>query len=270
MTKAACTVVGGFTDTIGEQLTLAERRHRSSWSVQPTPQVVVVAAAQFNGVSCPSAVACAAVGLFGGPWTGSSFGLWNGSRWSAQPLPANTGVSLTGVSCPTATACIAVGTGQELAEAWDGSSWTIQNTPDPTDAADISLDGVSCATASACTAVGFYYQPSSAQTVTLAEAWNGSSWTIQNTPNSAGNNVLNSVSCTSETACTAVGYRSPPSGPMEALVERWEGTSWTIQNTPSPSGGASRLTAVSCTTATACTAVGGLQTLAPLLVERYS
>ena len=41
-----------------------------------------------------------------------------------------------------------------LAEVWDGSTWTVQSTPNPTGATSGSLYGVSCTSATACTAVG--------------------------------------------------------------------------------------------------------------------
>jgi hypothetical protein len=47
-------------------------------------------------------------------------------------------------------------------------------------------------------------------TLTLAEVWNGTSWAIQGTPNKAGysDSALAGVSCTSVSACTAVGAYS--------------------------------------------------------------
>jgi hypothetical protein len=57
------------------------------------------------------------------------------------------------------------------------------------------------------------------------------------------------VSCTSSTACTAVG-----SGFYDgALAERWDGSRWSPQTVGDSSGA---LTSVSCSTATRCTAVG--------------
>ena len=42
---------------------------------------------------------------------------------------------------------------------------------------------------------------------TLIETWNGTAWTISSSPNTSAtqNNFLNGVSCTSPTACVAVG-----------------------------------------------------------------
>jgi hypothetical protein len=87
---------------------------------------------------------------------------------------------------------------------------------------------------------------------TLAEAWNGSTWTMQAAPNPSGsqNAVLREVSCTSAAACTAVGESSG-----RTLAERWNGANWTIQSTPNPAG-LPALSGVSCTSSTSCTAVG--------------
>jgi hypothetical protein len=54
-----------------------------------------------------------------------------------------------------------------LAERWNGSSWAIQSTPNPTGARSNILYGVSCPSTTACTAVGDY--KSSRLIKTLAE-----------------------------------------------------------------------------------------------------
>jgi hypothetical protein len=169
--------------------------------------------------------------------------------------------SLKGVSCASATACSAVGngygTGLTLAERWNGASWAVQATPNPTGATFATLSAVSCPSERACTAVGSYTS-STGQTMPLAERFNGTSWEIQATPTPTGatSATLSGVSCTAARACTAVGYAGSASQ-ATMLAERWNGTSWEIQATPTPAGGTdATLSAVSCTTATGCTAVG--------------
>src|SRR6185437_3916022 len=140
-----------------------------------------------------------------------------------------------------------------LAERWNGTSWSIQPTPDQPGGDGSSLLGVSCTSAGACTAVGYYYNPGSNTTSTLAEAWNGTSWAIQPTPRHATTvfQDLDAVSCTSPTACIAVG-----SVGYDTLAELWNGTSWALQPTPGPATLVPRLAAgVSCTSASTCTAV---------------
>ena len=110
--------------------------------------------------------------------------------------------------------------GVALVERWNGTKWAIQKTPNPVGASSIFLFGVSCTSASACTAVGYYYNGTTY--VTLAERWNGTKWSIQQTPNPTGGsgNQLVGVSCASTSACTAAGQYSNGTTTV-TLAERW-------------------------------------------------
>ena len=78
-----------------------------------------------------------------------------------------------------------------------------------------------------------------------------SGWTIQSTPNPTGTNSshLAGVSCTSASACTAVGYYyNSKAGGYAPLAVRWNGSRWTIQGAANAAGaGNSYLDGVSCT-----------------------
>ena len=250
-------------------------------AIQPTPNPASSTTNGLSGVSCASASACTAVGYYD---TASSADLtlaeaWNGTSWAIQPTPLPAGATssrLSGVSCASASACTAVGYyatassgGLTLAETWNGTSWTIQPTPNPAGATGSDLFSVSCASASACTAVGRYVSGSSGDFLTLAETWNGTSWTIQPTPNPAGATVsdLFSVSCASASACTAVGSGNG------TLAEIWNGARWAIQPTSLPAGASGgELLSVSCASVSACTAVGFTQgsTGQPTLAEAWN
>jgi len=183
--------------------------------------------------------------------------------WSIQRPPARasaTNSMLHGVSCPSSDACIAVGgpddhPGKMLAERWDGSRWTIQRTTKPAGSILSFLDGVSCVSERSCTAVGFVVDRNGADAV-LTVRWNGSSWSMTRVAKPAGSieSLLDAVSCTSETACTAVGGSEDRSGVWFTLVERWNGSRWSVQ--PTPRFQYSELLGVSCGSARACTAVG--------------
>ena len=189
------------------------------------------------------------------------------ATWSIQSAPTPTGAmssDLSGVTCTTAAACVAVGEYVDssgvkvaLAEAWNGTAWSIKPTPNAAGAASSTLSGVSCTATAACTAVGYYVNASGVDE-TLVERWNGTAWLIQASANPTGGGVLSAVSCNAGT-CTAVGH----SGQNAPLAERWSGSVWLIQPTASPSVGGS-LSGVSCTAASACSAVGqsGKATLA--------
>lgn len=192
---------------------------------------------------------------------GSAWGL----QWTTLPqVPSTTNLIAASNSC-TVGQCLNVGKynlngGPAFAMSWTNSDWSFggpEATPNPAGATASQLDGVSCASYPTCTAVGQYTNGSGTK-LSLAMRWNGSTWTIQTTPNPAGATIshLNSVSCTASNACTAVGDATV-SGVQQALAMRWNGTTWAIQTTPTPVGAtASQLDDVYCTSATACTAVG--------------
>ena len=265
---SACTAVGFSNTSNGISVTLAERWNGSAWTIQHTPGPSGVIGRNLAAVSCTSASACIAVGNYEvkGHIQLTLAESWNGTAWSVQTTPNPSGAEasfLDGVSCTSASACTAVGyyvnsTGAQvtLAETWNGTAWSVQTTPNPSDAVGGSgLSAVSCTSASACTAVGDYFTSSSQ--LTLAESWNGTAWTIQTTPSPDGGGFLNGVSCTSTSACFAVGSYYTTSGAPLTLSERWNGTVWAVKTTPNPSGaGGGSLNGVSCTSASACVAAG--------------
>lgn len=84
-------------------------------------------------------------------------------------------------------------------------------------------------------------------------------WILQSTPDPAGGQLdeLTAVSCSSTTACTAVGSEQTSSGQSLALAERWNGSAWALQTAANPPGDtAVILRAVSCPSAAYCVAVG--------------
>ncbi|MGO9973861.1 MAG: hypothetical protein ACLP01_13860 [Solirubrobacteraceae bacterium] len=212
-----------------------------------------------------------ALALVGGLFSAMS-AVANTARWSIQPAPSPSGaqgISLMGVSCSSPAACIAVGyyqpAGTEqltltLAERWDGSSWSILPTPNPS-ALYSALDGVSCISATNCVAVGKACSDSCIGWETLVERWDGSAWTVETSPDDdlANDNLnqLASVSCSSADACTAVGDATgniSMNFTPSTLTLRFDGAGWSLQ-TP-PSIGAEELAGVSCPTDADCTAVG--------------
>jgi hypothetical protein len=194
---------------------------------------------------------------------------WSGgASWAIQPALPPTGASsgvLYGVSCPSTNACMAVGEYQitstsqnmPLAEAWNGSAWapTSQQPQIPGTANDTTLRAVWCFAGSSCTAVGDYTVRTGG-TSTLAESWNGTTWTDLQAPNPTDSsfNGFANVSCNPSAAgppgtpCEIVG--NSENGP---LIESWDGMHWTTQTSSSPSA---TLMDVSCTAGNACTAVG--------------
>jgi hypothetical protein len=192
----------------------------TSWSAEPLPAVTD---GSYTGVSCVSASVCETVGSAS---TGGGFAAgWNGTTWTAQAAPAPSGASrtsLTKVSCATANACEAVGnsTAGAYSDVWNGTAWALQTLlPLPSGAHAIAPADVTCTSATACIAVGYSTWTGSPQQ-TLVEAWDGTSWSVQPSPNrGAGNNELDWVSCVTAGSCVAVGSAPDPGGYSTTLVE---------------------------------------------------
>lgn len=272
----ACIAIGWYHLDSGPDSSygdFAERWNGSTWTLQSLASPTGSKSSVLNGVSCSSTTACTAVGFYA-----TTSGLtaphiplaerWNGTKWSVQKIPMPSGSpnsDLSGVECSSATSCTAVGryvsssgtTTNTLIERWNGTTWSVESSPDPTGATGSDLLAVACSSATACTAVGDYF-PSSGEPRTLAERWNGTTWSVKSSPNPTGSTdtQLEAVACSSGNACTAVGSYFSSSDVTEALVERWNGTDWALQSSPHPAGMSSFLGGVACTSSTVCTAVG--------------
>ena len=240
-----------------------------TWSneapVEPSGSVNTV----LSSVSCVSPAFCVAVGSYEtGTWpTGPFFTLaeeWDGTGWSVMATvnPNDVQNGFSGVSCESLDFCLAVGvqrvsTVDTLAEEWDGTSWSLMTTLDPGTTAT-AFGKVSCETEDSsqefCVAVGAEDLSENVQD-TLAEEWDGTSWSLMTTPTPSGRDPgFNGVSCPSPSFCLAVGGVILPSG---AISEEWDGTSWTLQTVPITGGrGVGGLSDVSCVSDTQCTAVG--------------
>ena len=231
------------------------------------------AAARRWRVGVCAVVSCSVLVLFlaGGAARGSSPGRSVLTSASARPA-----LALTGVSCSSSRACTAVGglyptqyldaaPGVPVAERWNGRRWSLQRMPFP--ATGLTELSVSCPSRSECFVVGSIevtlIDPNGGETAALwplVERWSRGRWSIQQTPNlpgaapivpggPPGRGLMSDVSCTSATACTAVG-----SGVKGPLVERWNGREWSIQRSATTVRGG--LQSVSCAAKRACMAIG--------------
>lgn len=255
-TSGVCTAVGGLSGS-GAASPLEARSNGQSWSVQPQndptapPQIE-----ELKDVSCWSATGCIAVGR--GQNTAEA-ALWNGTIWSAQNVPTGESAisSLFGVSCTSATFCTAVGNelgvngpGLAVADRWNGQNWVSESTP-PFGGVLPELWSVSCTSATFCMALGVGHDGP------FAERWNGRAWTIVTIPAPVGAAAwgLGGLSCTSASACTAVGSAGRTAN--KPLVETWNGIGWAAEVIPVPAGTThAALGAVSCVSSTWCVAVG--------------
>ena len=239
--------VGVYYDESFTAHTLTERWDGDSWTVISSPNPGSTGS-QLNAVVVADAGSEAwAVGYF----TDENFiahtlivhwEYWN-SRWIVMPSPdkGNNGSYLQSLTLDGCCGLWAVGyyiddnlVNQTLVEHWDGQSWTI--VPSPNRGTDGSqLNGVTTVSnQTSAWAVGYSGQGNGVQT--LIERWNGSAWTIVDSPNpgTSGNYLQAIAEVRTNGDLWAVGYYYE-SGHPRTLIERWDGSNWDV--VPSPNVG---------------------------------
>lgn len=255
------TCVAGMTGALGSLVLMpgVASAAPTTWSANPTPAPSPTTNV-LNGVSCPGANLCIAVGYY---QTGSTdqtlTEILQSNSWTAVDSPDKGAYdnALNSVSCPTSTFCDAVGyvidkagVANTLVETFDGSSWDVVKSAGSGKFGN-ELNGISCVSSISCEAVG---SSTDAQggTAPLAEQWNGQVWSVVSSADPGGAqapNALNGLSCTSATSCVAAGtYSAEPGGEQLTLIEDWDGASWSQAPSPDPGSSANVLNGVSCTT----------------------
>ena len=242
-----------------------------------------------NGISCTAATTCVAVGQASGS-TGLGETL-SGTAWAAKAV---SGVSdLVSVSCSAAAACSAVAGPRIDRRAMErihvgradsrerhaggdargdllrgrggvhrrrghrgrvpGAARSVQPRP--------LLRGAAPSPSSPAARVGersasISYQ--GGEGVSIAEAWNGTTWKRQGSlnPSGAGSVDVGGLSCVSTTACVLVGtYWNVAAQQNQPLSEVKTSSGWGLVSVPPPSG-LTAFNGVSCTAANSCLAVG--------------
>ena len=249
----------------------------ASHASAPRPNGFLVS--RLDGLSCPSATDCVAVGGGGSPpvSTQTLVEAWDGRAWGVVPTPSPSPSlnDLVSVSCTGPTRCVAAGSAmvgidpETLIESWDGSAWTVVPTPDVPGKINV-LSGVSCAGPTSCVAVGATWDEDVYDFQTLVEQWNGVTWSIAPGTGPVGGGYLSDVSCAGATDCTAIGWDNGGN----ALVLGWNGSSWSVVPAPSVAGSITALYGVTCRSATFCVAVGDsiadATSVASTLVEAWN
>jgi hypothetical protein len=265
----ACVAVGSyFDDSSKAQVPLAAAWSGRAWRVQPTPAPAGTNYSHLDGVSCVRPTFCSAVGtdvLTSDRWI-TLAEIWRGTRWVIQKTPPLTSLkfnSLRSVSCTSSTDCMAAGStnDQALIEHWNGVKWARQHAPRPAGSKSSLLYGVSCVARDWCMAAGYYQSPSNGIQA-FSELWTGRHWSIRPAKRIPGSATqFLGISCTSQLNCTAAGVYGDLESQNDPLAEYWNGKVWTTQPVPHPKEQPdSSLTAVSCSTASACTATGEYMT----------
>ncbi len=185
--------------------------------------------------------------------------------WRTVNLPRHT--SLSGISCMETNWCEAVGGWQNKLEVahWNGRSWSV--TTKLPNRRWSSLSAITCRSSRSCVAVGDLALGRFKPVDPLIERWDGRRWHIESAPKPhprrgyrAVNTRLYGVVCPGRNLCFAVGQGVPfgaGNAPGVPLIERWDGRRWHLMS--GARGAQSPLYSISCTSARACTAVGGYE-----------
>ena len=142
-----CVAVGSSAPRVGASKTLAERWNGRNWSILASIDPAGTADySRFGVVSCTAPTSCLALGVVetGGNSLTDFTERYDGTHWAlvADPVPTSSSFSgsLGGLSCASAADCIAVGFytdnatgGQDrtLVERYDGTRWSVMQSPNP-------------------------------------------------------------------------------------------------------------------------------------------
>jgi hypothetical protein len=166
------------------------------------------------------------------------------TRWSIVPSPNEEGANwLVAVDASAGDDAWAVGfyIGSEgryetLSEHWNGSAWTLVETPNVGTNGDW-LNGVAAVSSSEAWAVGYTAgDPATYTSTTLAEHWTGSAWSVVPSPNPSkdplyGANQLYDVRAFAPDDVWAAGWQWTQIG-SAPLIEHWDGRAWKESPTP--------------------------------------
>ncbi len=222
---------------LDDGLVRSEHWDGSTWSLGHTGIPGGSLDSGFYGVSADASDDVWAVGRFNSQATkrASLVAHWNGKKWSlmhaAEPVGTLSGVSLFGVDALSPTNVWAVGyylddsvTSHPVIEHWDGSRWSIIDSPP---LAPASLGGLDAVSPTDIWAVGGQSDASGTRTPVM-EHWDGSSWSIVKAavPPSAGLTSLLGVSAVAANDAWAVGAYLNSDGVLKTLTEQWDGKRW--------------------------------------------
>ena len=242
----------GYSNTYGTPQTLALHWNGSSWTVIPSP--IVPGGSGFDGISAVSSTDIWAVGYRAGGMpdfsttTGTMVAHWNGSSWKEVPSPniGNRMNELAAVAAISTNDVWAVGTWrnigedfQTLTQHWNGTSWTIVPSPNPS--AESQLSAVAGVTGQDVWATGSGWDGVTG--LPLFFHWTGSSWNQVSGPGGAGGGL---ITLASNDAWAVAGN-----------IAHWDGVSWSLVPNPTVPGAAwSSLKAVTAISGCEAWAVG--------------
>jgi hypothetical protein len=238
-----CWAVGYSWISGGSDRTLIEQNTGGGWSIVGSPNISTTNSNSLVSGSCVAVNDCWAVGSSNVAGEQAFMEHFDGTSWSIVTNPSGLAGQtwLTGVACASLIDCWSVGASevsgvpaQTLIEHYDGSSWSITTSPNTGTNQVNVLQGVACNSTGQCVTGG--YDSGSAADQTLIEQYDGTSWSIVGSPDTAmtSNNVLLGVTCAAS-ECWSAGYTSSTSNTnYQTLVEQYAPPTTVVDDT-SPS-----------------------------------
>ncbi len=295
---SSCVAVGSYRNTSGVDSGFVATLSGSAWTAQaaPLPSNAEATGGHFlTTVSCSSGTFCVAAGAYRDNTSTHPFNGWlvtdaNGTLTGIRaPEPAGAGDDtdshqtglVSGVACPSSSNCVAVGGYEDsngsvwpLLDTWNGSAWTSQRGPVPSDVIPAptfqQLTTVSCGSPISCVAVGFYQGGSASVQAGLVDTLSNGQWTPIRAPLPSDSDPAHQssqifeIACATPTSCLAVGNYTATGNTQHGVVEKLSGASWSALAAPVP-GNVTTATATTawqartaaCASPVACT-VGGM------------
>lgn len=145
-----------------------------------------------------------------------------------------------------------------LIEHYDGSTWSIVQSPNPASDINTVLYSVSGKAANDVWAVGSTHN-GRLPTRTLVEHWDGTQWSIVASPSPDTQfNELRGVAALSANDVWGVGFRGGTKNdtPIETFIIHWDGVNWNQVPSPNVPGGANQLFGITAIAANDIWAVG--------------
>lgn len=263
-TTGTCLAVGSYPSAnSGTSLPLVETLTSGTWTPS-TP----AGRAELLSVACSGPSACTSVGdnLVGSNDYQPAIETFDNGIWlpDSQPvLPSSANYALlAGVTCPSVAGCEAVGSvfdnlgPQSLGVGVDGYTSGGAAVLPSTGGTGVLLS-ITCPSG-ICLAAGAYFD-GSGDPFPLVDAYDGKTWVQDDAvgfPTGAVDGEFTGISCTSPSACVAVGSYTDSLNRQHPMADVLSGTTWTSTSLPIPPGGGSaELNGVTCT-AESCDAVG--------------
>jgi hypothetical protein len=203
--------------------------------------------------------------LTAGRWTPTNLDLPPGATY---PFPFTYDVE-GAVSCVATDSCVAISSDQsnavptQVAETFNGVTWSATSLPGPDGASSPTPQGLSCAAAESCVGVGTY-SVSGGGLSSLSEMLSGSTWTAGTLPFPAPTpySSLTALSCPSSSDCIAVGSDIGAGHAQSPFAESQAGMQWTEVPMKLPADAVANgdttplLPGLACPTTDWCVAVG--------------